>query len=174
MAYQVRFESNAFEADSMIGKMLNALTAFSRGVQKISGVKIRSEEVDRFTTLRGINQRTFERAMDWADKDFDQEMTNVKWDWPRSTARKNGEKVSSPRDIVDTGTLLNSKRREAISANITEFIWDDTSQGFDVATAVHDGGRTKKGGDIPARPWTDHALDEIDTVVDAIINQERR
>jgi hypothetical protein len=171
MAYQLRFESNAFEADSMIGKALDALTMLSRKAQKISGVRVRAEEVNKFKTLRGVCHRTFEQAMDWADKDFDQEMVSIKWDWPRSTDRKNGEKVSSPRDIVDTGTLLSSKRREDISANITEFIWEDTTRGFDVATAVHDGGKTKKGTDMPARAWTDHALDEIDVVISTIINQ---
>ena len=175
MAYQVRFESNAFEADSMIGKALDALTNLSRKVQKISGIQVRAEEVDRLKTLRGVCNRTFERAMDWADKDFDQEMINQKWDWPRKTYRKNGQIIDAgKRDIVDTGALLNSKRRETISANITEFIWDDTSRGFDVATAVHDGGRTKNGGDMPARPWTDHALDEIDAIVATIINEERK
>lgn len=32
----------------------------------------------------------------------------VIWDWPRTTQRKNGDVVGSPRDIVDTGALKNS------------------------------------------------------------------
>lgn len=34
------------------------------------------------------------------------------WDWPRDTLRKNGQIVSSPRDIVDTGALRDSYTHE--------------------------------------------------------------
>lgn len=33
---------------------------------------------------------------------------SVRWEWPRTTIRKNGSVVTSPRDIVDTGALKNS------------------------------------------------------------------
>jgi len=116
MAYQLRFESNAFEADSMIGKALDGLMTFSRNAQRMAGAKVRADEVNRLMTLRGVCQRTFEGAMDWADKDFDQQMASEKWPltegWPNTTRRRNGEVVSSPRDIIDTGALLQSKRRD--------------------------------------------------------------
>ncbi len=36
------------------------------------------------------------------------------WDWPRATVRKNGEVVTQPRDIVDTGALRDSYTHEVI------------------------------------------------------------
>lgn len=35
-------------------------------------------------------------------------LEDVRWQWPRTTVRKSGDVVSSPRDIVDTGELKNS------------------------------------------------------------------
>jgi hypothetical protein len=173
MAYQLRFESNAFEADSMIGKALDGLMAFSRNAQHMAGAKVRADEVNRLMTLRGVCQRTFETAMDWADKDFDQQMASGKWplaeDWPNVTRRKNGEVVGSPRDIIDTGALLQSKRRDPINSSITEFIWEDDS-----AEGVHDGMMTKAGKRLPARPWTEPTLDSIEGIINTIINKEGR
>lgn len=172
MAYQLRIESNAFGVDSMIGKMLDALSKTATNVQRMAGAKIRQDEVDKLLTLRGVSVRTFERAMDWADADFDQQMTDEKWDWNGAegkTRRKNGQVVTEPRDIVDTGDLLQSKRRETINASVTEFIWDD-----DVAELVHDGGKTKKGGLYPARPWTEPTLEELNNVIDTVFRQGGR
>lgn len=173
MAYQLRFESNAFEADSMIGKALDGLMSLSRNAQRMAGAKVRADEVNRLMTLRGVCQRTFERSMDWADKDFDQQMASNKWPlteaWPNTTRRKNGEVVDSPRDIIDTGALLQSKRRDPISSSITEFIWED-----DVAEGVHDGMVTKRGKRLPARPWTEPTLEEIDLVIDTVLRKEGR
>jgi len=173
MAYQLRFESNAFEADSMIGKALDGLMAFSRNAQRMAGAKVRADEVNKLMTLRGVCQRTFEGAMDWADKDFDQQMASEKWPlteaWPSSTRRKNGEVVGSPRDIIDTGALLQSKKRDAISSSITEFIWQD-----DVAEGVHDGMATKRGNRLPARPWTEPTLDDIENIINTMMRREGR
>jgi hypothetical protein len=173
MAYQLRFESNAFEADSMIGKALDGLIAVSRNAQRMAGAKVRADEVNKLMTLRGVCQRTFEGAMDWADKDFDQQMASEKWpltgDWPNVTRRKNGEVVSSPRDIIDTGALLQSKKRDPISSSITEFTWED-----DVAQGVHDGMVAKSGKRLPARPWTEPTLDSIEGIINTMINREGR
>ena len=173
MAYQLRFESNAFEADSMIGKALDGLMKVSRNARRMAGAKVREDEVNKLMTLRGVCQRTFEGAMDWADKDFDQQMASEKWplteDWPNITRRKNGEVVGSPRDIIDTGALLQSKKRDPISSSITEFIWED-----DAAESVHDGMVTKAGKRLPARPWTEPTLDDIDNIINATIKKESR
>ena len=173
MAYQLRFESNAFKADSMIGKALDGLMALSRDARRFSKARVREDEVNKLITLRGVCQRTFEGAMDWADKDFDQQMASEKWplsgDWPNTTRRKNGEVVGSPRDIIDTGALLQSKQRETISSSITEFTWKD-----DVAEGVHDGMVTKSGKRLPARPWTEPTLDDIDEIVNTMMNRGGR
>lgn len=39
-------------------------------------------------------------------------LEDVRWQWPRTTVRKSGDVVSSPRDIVDTGELKNSYQVE--------------------------------------------------------------
>ena len=173
MAYQLRFESNAFRADSAIGKLLDGLSALSKNVKKFTGLKVTEYQGNELRQLRGINSRTFERAMDWADKDFDQQMGSEKWplsgDWPNTTRRKNGQIVDSPRDIVDTGALLQSKRREQISNSVVDFIWEDN-----VAEGVHDGMVTKRGRRLPARPWTEPTLEEIDGIIESMLRQGGR
>ena len=39
------------------------------------------------------------------------------WDWPQATVRKNGEVVTQPRDIVDTGTLRDSYSHEVLEGS---------------------------------------------------------
>lgn len=170
MAYQLRFESNAFRADSAIGRLLDGLSALSRGTRRAVGIRVQEFEGNELRQLRGINQRTFERAMDWADQDFDQQMASEQWRWNENqTRRKNGETVGSPRDIIDTGDLLQSKERVQVGKSIVEFTWQD-----DVAELVHDGGTLKNGGAYPARPWTRPTLDELDNVIDTTLRNGGR
>lgn len=170
MAYQVRFESNAFDADNKIGQLLDVLAATAKQVQKAAGVQLRQDEVNKLLVLRGISLRTFERSMDWADADFDQQMIRGDWKWTeKKTKRKNGEIAGNPRDIIDTGALMQSKKRDVISSSITEFIWTD-----EVAELVHDGGKTKSGEQYPARPWTDKTIEDIDEVVDTVFRNGGR
>ena len=167
MAYTLRFKSNAFEADSAITKMLNVLDRLKRGAKSVVGIKNETFGGNRLQDLYGINVRTFERAMDWADADFDEQMTLAQWRWKGPdgvTKRKNGEEVTEPRDIVDMGTLLQSKRRTQVSRNVVDFEWT-----AEHAEAVHDGARTKNGGFNPARPWTEPTLADIDEVVQDIL-----
>lgn len=169
MTYQLRFESNAFRADSAIGKALEALERTIKGAKKVAGVKIREEEVNRLVKLRGINQRVFGLAMDWADNDFDEQIKAVKWGWkgPQGeTKRKNGQVVTEPRDIVDTATLLNSKRRDNIHSSITEFEWTAPH-----AEGVHDGYTARGGGRNPARPWTEPTIENLDEVIKTLFEE---
>lgn len=174
MTYQLRFESNALEADSMIGKALDELEKLTKKVRRSAGMKLREDQADKIVKLRGICQNTFARSMDWADKDFDQQMVSEKWSWQNNdpenkTYRKNGEIVTTPRDIVDTGDLLQSKTRIAIDSSTTEFNWTDPIAGF-----VHDGGTWKSGLKAPARPWTQPVLQDIDSVVASFFNKGGR
>jgi len=170
MAYQLRFESNAFQADSAIGRLLDGLSALSKGARRAVGIQVKEYEGNKLRQLRGINQRTFQRAMDWADNDFDQQMASSKWDWNENqTRRKNGQLVGSPRDIIDTGDLLQSKERVQVNRSTVDFIWKD-----DVAELVHDGGTTKNGGAYPARPWTEPVLDEIDDMIGTMLRNGGR
>jgi hypothetical protein len=167
MAYTLRFKSNAFDADSAITKMLNALDRLKRGAKSLVGIKSETFGGNRLQDLYGINTRTFERAMDWADADFDEQMTLVQWRWKGRdgvTKRKNGEEVTEPRDIVDMGALLESKQRTQVSRNVVDFEWT-----AEHAEAVHDGYEAKDGRSGPARPWTEPTLADIDEVIQNIL-----
>jgi hypothetical protein len=69
------------------------------------------------------------------------------YDWPNLTRRSSGEVVGSPRDIVDTATLLQS---QSIVANrfSARLHWS-----ADYAYLVHEG--TSR---LPGRPWTRYAI----------------
>lgn len=172
MSYTLRFESSAFEADSSMQKLLNVATGLSNRLQKFAGIKVKDNDVLPLKKLYGINGRIFEAAMDWADQDFDQQMLDSKWGWKGGdefTRRKNGQIVSEPRDIVDLGTLLESKRRTRTGRSSEEFQWQALH-----AQGVHDGYKTKGGGINPARPWTEPTLQEIDGIVQSIGDSMRR
>jgi hypothetical protein len=94
------------------------------------------------------------------------------WNWPRTTYRRGslrkdgtrtkGFKVTSPRNIVDLGTLRASNGFE-VSGNLCTFRW---AVGY--ATAVHYGANIHPFGDkskplvnLPARPWTSAVLGAI-------------
>lgn len=175
MAYQLRFESNALETDKEIERLLNLLAKQPQGSARPM-ITVRSQQFQNAEekVLKGICQRTFEASMDWADKDFDQQMLDEKWTWQNNdpqnrTRRKNGQVVGTPRDIVDTGSLHQSKKRNPINGSITEFVWED-----EVAELVHNGGTLKNGGAYPARPWTEPTLNEIEQVIDTTLRRGGR
>lgn len=81
------------------------------------------------------------------------------WEWPRPTVRSDGKEVTSPRNIVDTGSLRQSntfgiERYEAV------FRWTANYASF-----VHEGAMIFPYGDkrrkrvwTPPRPWTSAVL----------------
>jgi len=71
------------------------------------------------------------------------------WPWPRTTKRRVGS-VSSPRNIVDIGTLRQSGNYQFAEPYIMQATWSAS-----YATAVHEGARLRNGTTLPARPWTD-------------------
>jgi hypothetical protein len=162
MSYTLRFTSNAYQVDKEIAGLLGVLQG-----KTLSGpLLVKNIEVG-LQNARNICQRTYERAMDWADADFDQQMNLVQWDWKGSdgtTRRKNGEIAREPRDIVDMGKLLQSKQRKQSGRNVVDFEWT-----ADHAEGVHNGYKTKSGALNPARPWTDPTLADIDEVIDGIL-----
>jgi hypothetical protein len=172
MAYTVRFESNAFEADSAIQKFLNFTNGIGDKLQRFAGIKVRITDDLPLKKLYGINGRTFEAAMDWADANFDQQMIDEQWKWKgpdKETRRKNGQIVTEPRDIVDTGVLLKSKQRTKTGRSSEEFSWlAEHAQG------VHDGYKAKSGEMNPARPWTELNLQEIDEAIQTISDSLRK
>jgi hypothetical protein len=164
MPYTVRFESNAFEADSAMRRVVDLAAGIGNRLQQFAGIRVERRDVNSLQRLYGINHRIFERTMDWVDQDFDQQMIDSSWQWNPGveTRRKNGERVTSPRDIVDTGELLQSKRRTRTGRSSEEFTWT-----ADHAEYVHDGYTARGGGTVPARPWTDNAIATLDEVIQA-------
>jgi hypothetical protein len=87
---------------------------------------------------------------------YKDEFENKIWDWPRTTTRVNGETVSSPRNIVDTGALRDSQKLEiensgrSIGKVKAIFRWEDekASGVFLGETIVSDAG---KSYELPAR-----------------------
>jgi len=173
MSYTLRFTSNAYQADSAIGKMLGVLDKLKKQAKGALKIKNETFEGNRWEDLYGISQRTFERAMDWADVDLDQQMGAVKWKWKGSeyeTARENGQFVKEPRDIIDMGELLQGKQRKQSRRNVVDFEWT-----ADHAELVHDGAAAlKNGAYYPARPWTDPTLADIDEVISGILRNGGR
>lgn len=108
--------------------------------------------------LNGAINRAFDNTVDRMSQAFDDAIAAQIYDWPRPTKRKSGKTVTSPRDIIDTGALLESKAITR-SANAAEFSWD-----VNHAIAVHEGATLRSGTELPARPWTEVALEEVNPV----------
>ena len=51
----------------------------------------------------------FDATIDRLSDEFDNAITADVWQWSGVTVRRNGDIVSSPRDIVDEGSLLGSQ-----------------------------------------------------------------
>lgn len=134
-------------------------------------MSIQDGVTNRLVHLENAFGRVFLSAMDWAEEDFRREIEATKWNWPNETERKNGERVGSPRDIVDTGQLRDSQRRENVSEETTDFVWTG-GDGRAYALEVHDGYTSRGGNRMPARPFTDETIAQINDVVNALIVRE--
>lgn len=86
-----------------------------------------------------------------------EEITTPQWTWDGVTYRQNGTVVGSPRDIVDTETLLRSQRLERISDWEYRIAYE-----VNYAAIVHEGAILKNGKEYPARPWIDAAIANLD------------
>jgi hypothetical protein len=136
-------------------------------------VAISDNITNRLVRLEGAFGRVFESAMDWAEQDFQSEIAENKWRWPNKTIRQNGQSVGSPRNIIDTGNLLQSQSRESLGVDHTAFTWTGQSGSTKTyALYVHDGCVLKNGRRIPARPFTDHAIQKLPDIVGALIAKE--
>ena len=83
------------------------------------------------------------------DRQFTEEIQTVQWGWPGTTKRKNGQTVSTPRDIIDTGDLMRSQKNQKINNFTWRWTWD-----VNYSKVVHNGAVFKTGLNYPARPWT--------------------
>lgn len=128
---------------------------------------------NRLVHLKNAFGRVFEKAMDWAEQDFKSEIEAVKWDWPNETVRSNGSIAGTTRDIVDTGGLRDSQRRENEGSLSTDFVWTGEG-GRAYASYVHDGYTSKGGQRMPARAFTEGTVSRLDTIIDSLIVDEVR
>ena len=98
-----------------------------------------------------FDERLLDRAIavalgdlvDVLSKEANTLMTENRWDWPNTTYRQNGEIVSSPRNIYDTGELFESQRSWS-TGDRAEIFYD-----CDYAAEVH-----------ADRPWLETAVNE--------------
>lgn len=93
--------------------------------------------------------------------EFTKQISEVKWDWPNKTLRKNGREVTSPRDIVDLGNLRASQSRRNLSRLSVEWTWRTS-----YSAVVHDGPKLKNNKSFLARPWTKDAEKEVKPLKD--------
>jgi hypothetical protein len=112
------------------------------------------------------------------DKQLKEEIQAVNYQWPatwpaghpregkpRITYRRNGQKVRTPRNIVDLGGLLKSQRKEYAADNgkyQLTFTWDAKSdKGFMYAGLILTGYVVgPRGTVVPPRNWIKPALDK--------------
>jgi hypothetical protein len=89
------------------------------------------------------------------DQALKAEIKTERYPWPGVTVRRNGETVSSPRDIVDTGAFLRSQRRRRVNITTVRFEWGG-SGGVTYAGFIYQGIPAKN---FPARDWIKPALE---------------
>ena len=136
---------------------------FNHAIEDRLGRMTANIKIDLSKINSAIN-RAFDVAIEAQKDAFQDAIASDIWEWERETMRRNGEKVTSPRDIVDTGELYDSLVISR-NTNTAQYTWK-----ADHATIVHDGATTKNGTDLPARPWTKVGIEECDPV--AIMQQQ--
>ena len=90
------------------------------------------------------------------DQQLKAEIKAIQYPWPRTTKRKNGQEVRSPRDIVDLGGFLRSQVRSRPSATVLLFRWNAP-----YAPLILRGYTTNRGTTVPGRDWIKPALEAL-------------
>lgn len=110
--------------------------------------------------LNSAIARSFDKTLDRLSESLDYAIDADLYEYPRTTKRKSGEIVSSPRNLVDLGNLRDSKViARSSDGNAAEFSWD-----VPYSLAVHEGYTTKTGKDVPPRRWTEKGIEEADPI----------
>lgn len=66
---------------------------------------------EAYERTEDLQQAFFDFGQVYYDE-FHVSMEDSIWSWPKETLRKSGERVTSPRDIIDLGNLYNSQKLE--------------------------------------------------------------
>ena len=95
------------------------------------------------------------------DPVLDDQFKQDKWNWPRVTRRRSGQVATSPRDIIDSGELLNSKvgptkGQGNAYVGVRKWVWTSP-----YASLVKNGFISSTGASFPARDWIKAALTEL-------------
>ena len=114
-----------------------------------------------------VNAKALERALlqafeQWTEEDindahWDDQFKDDRWKYDGETERKNGEVVTSPRDIYDLGELYESginsyKFSATVNGAEANWHWDARdNSGKEYAWYVHEG----LGTNVTPRPFTD-------------------
>ena len=139
---------------------------------------IQDNVTPKLIELEKMPERVFEKAMDWAEKDF-QKQFDVLIDTGSDniTFRRNGQVITprTPRDLVDLGNLKRSQHREP-GSQATVFTWTG-GRGEEYAAYVHDGYVPKspsgqRGRPVKPRRWTEATIRELETVFGALLAKE--
>lgn len=106
--------------------------------------------------------RAFDRLVDRFEDLQKEQIEAVRWRWFNNpTIRSSGQRVNSPRDIVDTGALRDSLQVSNIGNNHVRYEYQEDYSGL-----VHQGfdgvGRAGSPESYPARPWVVTAYEEND------------
>lgn len=94
------------------------------------------------------------------DQQLKEEIKTEQFSWPGETRRRNGETVTSPRDIVDTGAFLRSQRRRRINLTTIRFEWGGSggvTYAGNIFQGIYRGGRDASR----VRDWIKPALDAL-------------
>lgn len=89
---------------------------------------------------------------------FKTDISTAQFPWPRTTIRRNGQVVGSPRDIVDLGRLRASQQRFTLGAAGLSlgYRWGGPQAPY--APLVLTGYVTSRGSVVPGRDWILPAL----------------
>jgi hypothetical protein len=79
---------------------------------------------------------------------FQDSIVQQRYDWPQITIRKNGQVVTSPRNIVDSGAFKLSQERTMLNATTCLFTWN-----VPYSSLILTGYTTKAGNIMPPRDW---------------------
>lgn len=125
-------------------------------------------------------QKATEAVMREVMAAFDQSFTAKAWDWPRnlptrklkgatlaekirSYRKGEGIKAGNPRNLIDVGSLRESKNWQMIGPYTAKFTWST-----EYARLMHEGGTIQPWGNkraapvrLPARPWTAAVLGRV-------------
>jgi hypothetical protein len=111
-----------------------------------------------------LRKNVFEPALTETVAEFEQALReaieSAVYFWDRPTVRSDGSRVSSPRDIVDTGALRDSQQANQTSAVRWQIAWTVAYAAF-----VYLGGVRRSDGTVtPGRDWVGEALTNFSPV----------